>query len=516
VERSEKFDITDSQTKDGMKSELTIHGAGREDAGMYVCVADNTFGKDEKTNKLVVLEVPAAPTSLTLREVWSRSASIAWAAPFTPNIPITGFIVQYWRKSISGENTRLQEEQISSSHASYLIQNLQPGAHYEANILAVNDVGRGHVSTNLRFKTGEEAPSAAPLDVYAEAEGPTTIRVTWKSLPVDGWNGNPVGFYVGFRQLSDSNRPFSLRTVSYTTNSSTYEHFLSQLSKGTQYSIIVKAFNSAGSGPEAVPAMATTMTGELPPSPKVTLVSYSTDSVSLMFRMRRDELPHLRLNGFAVHFRPESASMWKEASIPADVTRGEGSYLVKDLLPNTIYFFYVTAVSHAGHGDPSDLLTIKTRAIGSAVQVEGPFAPGDRPPVMFGVYQQEFQTFVSIGAVVIVLLTVIISFVCVKKAKLGAQKPPIFADYADYVSHGRGGEPGAAHVEAMMRYVDQDNTGKPLMQGNIRPPPHAHELRTMSSPGKRQPWQSRPLPQPHEAGVVRHSFMMEADYDNPL
>lgn len=380
IDRSEKFDITETQIKDGMKSTLTIHASGRDDSGMFVCVADNSIGKDEKTNKLVVLEVPSAPTGLTLREVWSRSASIAWAAPFTPNIPITGFIIQFWRKSPSGENTRLQEEQISSSHTSYLLKDLQPGAHYETNVLAVNDVGRGLVSSSLRFKTGEEIPAGAPLDVFAHSEGPTTIRVTWKSLPVDDWNGMPVGFYVGYRLTSDSIRPFSLRTVPFMANSSSYEHFLTQLNPGNQYSVMVKAFNSAGSGPESVEVTTTTMSGELPPPPKVHLMSYTSDSVSLAFRMRTDELPSLRLTGFAVNYRSESGTEWKEASVPVDTNRGDGSYVVKDLIPNTIYLFYVTSVSAAGHGDPSDLLTVKTRVMDTTITNDFPSA--GRTPLM--------------------------------------------------------------------------------------------------------------------------------------
>ena len=317
---------------------------------------------------------------------------------------------------------------------------------------------------------------------------------------------------MGFRLASDNSRPYSLRTVPFTSNSSTYEHFLSQLSRGAQYSVVVKAFNSAGSGPESVEAMATTMSGELPPAPKVHLVSFTTDSVSLLFRMRREELPNLRLTGFAVHYRSDAVSVWKEASIPVDMSRGDGSYVVKDLIPNSVYFFYVTAVSNAGHGDPSELLTIKTRATDAPVLGEVPFTPGDRPPVMFGNYQQDVQTFVSVGAVVIVLLTLIISFVCVKKAKLDAQKPPNF----DYMhTMGRGSDPSGAYVETMRRYVDLDNSGKPVMQGNVvmRPPPHAHELKSFS-PGKK-PW-PRSMPHPNEASSRNQAYMLESEvYDCP-
>ena len=111
----------------------------------------------------------------------------------------------------------------------------------------------------------------------------------------------------------------------------------------------------------------------------------------------------------------------------------------------------------------------------------------------------------NVGAVVVVLLTLIVSFVCVKKAKLEARKPPVL----DYTTLARGSQPSDAYVEPLRRYVDSDSSGKPVMQGNmlIRPPPHAHELHSFTYPGKKQP---RPLPQ-----QPRGSTYVSEVYDCP-
>ena len=490
---SDRLDITDTQTNEGIKSELTIRMPEREDAGIYVCVAENVHGKDEKSNKLLILETPAAPTALILREVWSRSASISWTTPFAPNIPITGFVIQYWRES-NGENKRLEEELVSPSHTSFLLKNLQPGAHYECSVVALNEVGRGPASTNLIFKTGEEEPAAAPLDFVAEPKGPTTIRVSWKSPPIDKWNGNSVGFYAGFRSASDYSRPYSLRTVPFTNYTSTYEYFLSGLNRGTEYSVIVKAYNNAGSGPESQEMIAKTMTGELPPAPKVFLISVMTDSVSLIFKMRPDDSRIPRMSGYTVHYRPDAISVWKEASIPVGVSQAEGDYVVKDLTPNSIYHFYVTAVNNYGHGDPSPILTVKTRSADSFL--DDSILPGDQMSV-FGGIQQDVRTFVIVGAVVVVLLTLIVSLACIKKAKLDSQKPPFDYLSATLARPGMCDPDGGAYVETMRRYVDLDSTGKPVMQGNMAMFAGGHELKSFASPGK-QPF-PRPLPQPNEA-----------------
>lgn len=45
----------------------------------------------------IIPEVPAPPLDVKIREIWSRSASVTWAPPYSGNSPITKYIVQYWR-----------------------------------------------------------------------------------------------------------------------------------------------------------------------------------------------------------------------------------------------------------------------------------------------------------------------------------------------------------------------------------------------------------------------------------
>lgn len=68
--------------------------------GLYNCRAENAYGKDEKSNKLLVIESPSAPT-LTIRERWSRSISLTWQSPFSGNAPLSGYVIQYWKESRS-------------------------------------------------------------------------------------------------------------------------------------------------------------------------------------------------------------------------------------------------------------------------------------------------------------------------------------------------------------------------------------------------------------------------------
>ncbi|KAG8173633.1 hypothetical protein JTE90_000474, partial [Oedothorax gibbosus] len=92
--RLEKFD---RDVEKGLSSELIIRTSDRKDGALYGCLAKNEYGSDERNVKLLVVEVPAQPMDVKVKEVWSRTASIMWSAPYSGNSPITKYIIQYWR-----------------------------------------------------------------------------------------------------------------------------------------------------------------------------------------------------------------------------------------------------------------------------------------------------------------------------------------------------------------------------------------------------------------------------------
>lgn len=71
---------------------MFVASADRNDGGQYNCRVENAYGKDDRTNKLVVIESPGAPTALTIRERWSRSVSLTWQSPYAGNAPLTGYV----------------------------------------------------------------------------------------------------------------------------------------------------------------------------------------------------------------------------------------------------------------------------------------------------------------------------------------------------------------------------------------------------------------------------------------
>lgn len=127
------YEIIDVSSDDGVKSELFIQSAQISDAAVYKCFAENEHGKDEKTVKLDVFEVPDSPKNLKVREVWSRTVSIAWNEPFNGNSPITKYTVQYWR--FQNAPHRLHEMTVPGTQTSVFIKDLSPGQSYELNVI---------------------------------------------------------------------------------------------------------------------------------------------------------------------------------------------------------------------------------------------------------------------------------------------------------------------------------------------------------------------------------------------
>jgi Down syndrome cell adhesion molecule-like protein 1 len=95
------------------------------------------------------------------------------------------------------------------------------------------------------------APSGKPQNLKIDPINQTTLRVTWKAPLRSEWNGELLGYYVGYKQTS-TNSSFIYETVNYSTEGGEgKEHSLeiNNLKTYTQYSAVVQTFNKVGGGP---------------------------------------------------------------------------------------------------------------------------------------------------------------------------------------------------------------------------------------------------------------------------
>ena len=482
---TERYEILEQLSDTGLKSDLILRSASKLDAGLYVCIASNSYGSDERINKVYVAEPPSSATNVALREAWSTSAHITWSPPADSSVPITGYIIQYWMESHFGENKRLLEKQVTASQSSVILDNLSAGAAYEVTVTAFNEVGRGEASTALKMRTGQEEPSGVPLDMIVEGKGPTTLRVAWRAPPTEKWNGKLLGFYIGYRIAKEYSKQYALITVPFGNFNGTYEYFVTGLLKGTEYAVIVKAYNSAGAGPEPQEIIGKTLSGAtLLPAPQVYILSTTTSSIFIMFRTIGSEMIPDALNGYTVHYRADSMVAWKESSVPVAGTSGQVDYVINDLQANTMYHVYVTAVSMEGNGDPSPLVTVRTKSISEEAMINGAIDPSNSGNGGIRMVDSSKGSYlltsgtrripsviIMTTSLVIIVLSITVSYVCIRKAQLAAT-----ATTYDYMAattrrrsiHAPVAAPGEkGDIYLARQYVEFDATGRPITQANI-------------------------------------------------
>ncbi|RWS21301.1 Down syndrome cell adhesion molecule-like protein 1, partial [Leptotrombidium deliense] len=379
---AEDYEIIDHVTERGMISELIIGSVRRSDNAEYKCVAENEFGNDERKIILVVIEIPSPPTNLKVKESWTRSASISWSPPFDGHSRITQYTLQY---SIHKSPARkLHKITTTNIQTTALINDLKPGQSYEVSVNAENEVGIGENSEPVIFTTNKEGsfvvsgyklkasimtePSAPPMDITVKPAGPTSVKVSWKAPPKDQWNGELEGYYIGYKAVG-SNQPFSFRSEVATPNkdfSHKYEFFLTNLMKATSYDIVLKAFNSAGSGPQSHEMRVKTLDGDLPSAPNAFVVSSTKTSVTLSWNAQENQSGRAPVIGYIIHYQLETDD-WRQIPVPMNSMNSDGSsksstytFVVDGLNSGVRYNLFVTATNKHGEGDPSAIVVATT------------------------------------------------------------------------------------------------------------------------------------------------------------
>lgn len=129
------------------------------------------------------------------------------------------------------------------------VQKLSPATTYNIRINAENEIGQSDYSDVVTIITAEEAPSGKPQNIKIEPINQTSLRVTWKPPPRGEWNGEIIGYYVGYKQ-TNTNVSFVYETVNAMPEEGK-EHSLdlNNLKTYTQYSVVIQIFNKVGAGP---------------------------------------------------------------------------------------------------------------------------------------------------------------------------------------------------------------------------------------------------------------------------
>ncbi|XP_062853368.1 protein tyrosine phosphatase receptor type Fa isoform X3 [Trichomycterus rosablanca] len=298
----------------------------------YTCMAMSSLGMIETTAQILVKALPRPPTSLLVTETTATSVTLTWDSG-NPE-PVSYYVIQYRAKH--SDNGFQEVDGVASTR--YSIGGLSPFSPYEFRVMAVNNVGRGIPSTSVETRTGEQAPSSAPLRVRARMLSSSTALVQWE--PPEEPNGLITGFRVYYTHDQYSNAPLSAWNRHNTADAAGLAT-ISGLVPGATYSLRVLAFTAVGDGPPSSILQIKTLQG-VPSQPSDFDAEAELDT-RIMLRWLwpvQDQIIKYELTYW-------EADSGQKNHVTFDPS---GSYAVEGLKPDTLYKFTLAARSEMGLG----------------------------------------------------------------------------------------------------------------------------------------------------------------------
>uniref|UniRef100_A0A4W5LN73 Cell adhesion molecule DSCAM n=1 Tax=Hucho hucho TaxID=62062 RepID=A0A4W5LN73_9TELE len=324
--------------------------------------AKNHIGKSEASNELTITTDEAAPDGppqdVQLEAFSSQSIKVSWRAPkkHLQNGAIRGYQVGYREFSSGGNyqfNVLTMETTGDNDHSeSITLDNLKKFTQYGVVVQASNSAGTGPSSQEVISTTLEDVPSRPPENVQATAASPEVISLSWLTPPKDALNGILLGFRVIYWANLPDGELGEIRNV--TTSKPSLE--LDGLEKYTNYSIQVLTFTRAGDGVRSEQIF--TRTKEDVPGPPAG-VKAAAASNSVVFV---SWLPPLKLNGIIRKYTVFCSNPHPTVSSEFEAAPDIFFYRIPNLSRNRQYSIWVVAVTAAGRGNASDIITVKPLA----------------------------------------------------------------------------------------------------------------------------------------------------------
>uniref|UniRef100_A0A671DXN7 DS cell adhesion molecule n=1 Tax=Rhinolophus ferrumequinum TaxID=59479 RepID=A0A671DXN7_RHIFE len=363
IECKNKSDSWDSaqKTKDvspqlNSATIIDIHPSSTYSIRMY---AKNRIGKSEPSNELSITADEAAPDGppqdVHLEPISSQSIRVTWKAPkkHLQNGIIRGYQIGY-REYSAGGNFQFNIISIDTTGDSeiYTLDNLNKFTQYGLVVQACNRAGTGPSSQEIITTTLEDVPSYPPENVQAIATSPESISISWSTLPKEALNGILQGFRVIYWANLMDGELGEIKNV--TTMQPSLE--LDGLEKYTNYSIQVLAFTRAGDGVRSEQIF--TRTKEDVPGPPAG-VKAAAASASMVFV---SWLPPLKLNGIIRKYTVFCSHPYPTVISEFEASPDSFSYRIPNLSRNRQYSVWVVAVTSAGRGNSSEIITVEPLA----------------------------------------------------------------------------------------------------------------------------------------------------------
>lgn len=268
------------------------------------------------------------------------------------------FLTEVWhehntKKLLKGDKTTTQ------------VEGLKPSHNYHFRLYAENHLGISAPSDILHVQTDSEIPSMPPKSLVAEAITSQQILLTWAPPDRESWNGELLGYTIGFSKFGSSQKPsYNFTKISVTAASGSNgasEHMnkfrLTDLEKYTQYSIKISAYNVKGDGPYSEPIISYTLE-DVPSTPpqNVMCEALTAQNIQVSWQLPPKEYVHGVVQGYKILYEAvvgSNLNSWDEhnggSNRETKITSSLNTVL-HGLQPFTNYSIQVLAFTKAGDG----------------------------------------------------------------------------------------------------------------------------------------------------------------------
>jgi hypothetical protein len=200
--------------------------------------------------------------------------------------------------------------------------------------------------------------------VNVDAISSTQLLVTWRSPERDLWNGEILGYAIGYRK-SDEGRGGGDQAYNYSRMGSSgnegnvHEFRLTGLEKFTSYHVVVLAFNAKGDGPPSKPIIAQTLedTPSAPPQ-KITCSGLTFQNIQINWLPPPAKSTHGEIQGYKVSYEP--ANIVNEYTNRETKVTNALSTVLHNLQAYLNYSVQIQAYTKAGDGVLSSALICRT------------------------------------------------------------------------------------------------------------------------------------------------------------
>ncbi|VDK40531.1 unnamed protein product, partial [Dibothriocephalus latus] len=228
----------------GGTSVFKVPKASRADSGTYQVIIKNDLGQATSSCKVIVQDVPAAPTGpLEASDVKADEITLEWKAPEDDgNEPITNYVLEKRPKGA----TEWQKVSAFLTTPSATVRGLEEGKEYEFRVMAENAMGLSEP-----LMTSKPIKAKHPFDPPSGMDKPNVDTTTEDSVSLS-WEPprkGPVSGYIvekrpkGEKTWSKAN-PGTITGNSYTVKG---------LPTGKEFQFRIVPINAAGEGEPSEP-----------------------------------------------------------------------------------------------------------------------------------------------------------------------------------------------------------------------------------------------------------------------